>query len=210
MTVVASSTITVADVDASIARVIRSAESIWDEWAWQVENETWLVGNRWGSWDEMRRAVYGNLSSVTAPRAERPELVARFRRAGLTQRETAETLGVSTDTVSRNEPADHQGQRGPSKTPQMQGFSDSAVTATEQADDTPPANVNPETGEVHDKPWRRGNRTPDQIQEDNWRRDFTAWKAKTDAMVEHLTGHRREQLLNYLHNTVTQLEKGLI
>jgi hypothetical protein len=91
-----------ADVRASIQRVINHAESIWDEWAWQVENQTWaLLG--YANWDEMRRGEYGSLTSVTAPRAERPELVQRFRKAGLTQRETAETLGVSRETVKRND-----------------------------------------------------------------------------------------------------------
>lgn len=90
--------ITEADVDASIERVRRHAESIWDEWAWQVENRTWEIKG-YSSWDEMRREVYGGLTNVTAPRAERPELVQRFRAAGLTQRETAETLGVSVRTV---------------------------------------------------------------------------------------------------------------
>lgn len=97
-----TSNITVAEVDASINRVIQHAESIWDEWAWQVENRTWEIKG-YGSWDEMRRAEYGSLTSVTAPRAERPELVARFRSAGLTQRETADTLGVSRETVQRND-----------------------------------------------------------------------------------------------------------
>src|SRR5690554_3241549 len=62
-------TVTVADVDASIERVRRHAESIWDEWAWQVENRTWLIKG-YASWDEMRQAEYTNLNGVTAPRAE--------------------------------------------------------------------------------------------------------------------------------------------
>lgn len=94
--------ITEAEVDASIARVVQHAESIWDEWAWQVENQTWLIKG-YASWDEMRRGEYGALTSVSAPRAERPELVARFRSAGLTQKETADTLGVSQKTVSNHD-----------------------------------------------------------------------------------------------------------
>lgn len=49
----------------------------------------------------MRRGVYGGFTAIAAPRQDRPELVARFRRAGLTQRETAETLGVNVRTVIR-------------------------------------------------------------------------------------------------------------
>lgn len=52
-------------------------------------------------WDEMRRSVYSSLPAITAPRQDRPELVARFRRAGLTQTETARTLGVGQATVAR-------------------------------------------------------------------------------------------------------------
>lgn len=90
--------ITEDDVRASIGRVYRSVESIWDEWAWQVENRTWEVLG-YSGWDEMRSAEYGALTGISVPRAERGELVARFRQAGLTQRETAETLGVSLRTV---------------------------------------------------------------------------------------------------------------
>lgn len=107
MTVVMD-TISETEVRASIQRVISHAESIWDEWAWQVENKTWLVLN-YSSWDEMRRAEYSAVTSVTAPRAERPELVARFRNAGLTQKQTAETLGIHQATVSRLDPIDNTG-----------------------------------------------------------------------------------------------------
>ena len=94
--------VTEREVRQSILRVIDHAESIWDEWAWQVENKTWNVLG-YASWDEMRRAEYGGLTSITAPREERPELVSRFRNAGLTQRQTAETLGVTKRTVERDE-----------------------------------------------------------------------------------------------------------
>lgn len=94
--------VTEREVRQSIRRVIDHAESIWDEWAWQVENKTWNVLG-YASWDEMRRAEYGGLTSITAPREERPELVSRFRNAGLTQRQTAETLGVTKRTVERDE-----------------------------------------------------------------------------------------------------------
>ena len=94
--------VTEAEVRASVRRVIEHAESIWDEWAWQVEHRTWTVLG-YDSWDEMRRGEYGALTSVSAPRAERPELVARFRGAGLTQRQTADTLGVTEQTIYNHE-----------------------------------------------------------------------------------------------------------
>lgn len=101
------------EVRESIARVIAHAESIWDEWAWQVENRTWTVLG-YSSWDAMRSGEYGSLSSVVAPRAERPELVARFRGAGLTQKETAATLGVAVPTVKRAEHPEWKGSNDPS------------------------------------------------------------------------------------------------
>lgn len=131
--------ITVADVDASIARVIRSAESIWDEWAWQVENEVWKIGNRFGSWDEMRRSVYGGLTNVTAPRAERPELVSRFRAAGLTQVETAATLGVSRRTVQEySEPVYEKRSSALSSNPAAEEVIDAEIV-----DDEPTAEYRP-------------------------------------------------------------------
>jgi hypothetical protein len=99
---------TEAQVRASVKRVIDHAESIWDEWAWQVECRTWVVLG-YADWDEMRRAEYGSLNRVSAPRAETPELVARFRTAGLTQTQTAETLGIGQKTVSRHDPSDNTG-----------------------------------------------------------------------------------------------------
>lgn len=94
--------VTESSVRASVQRVIDHAESIWDEWAWQVENAAWEVLG-YDSWDAMRQGEYAALTSIAAPRAERPELVSRFRNAGLTQKETAATLGVSQGTVSHYE-----------------------------------------------------------------------------------------------------------
>ncbi|VXC31343.1 hypothetical protein MICRO8M_90066 [Microbacterium sp. 8M] len=112
--------------------VSRHAESICDEWAWQVENRTWLIKG-YSSWDEMRREGYGGLTNVTPPRAERPELVSRFRAAGLTQTETADTLGVSRETVKRNDQPTYQPRKG-TKVP----FRDDVIEA-EIIDDDPPA-----------------------------------------------------------------------
>ena len=153
--------ITEADVDASIDRVRRHAESIWDEWAWQVENRTWLIKG-YSSWDEMRREVYGGLTNVTAPRAERPELVSRFRQAGLTQRETAETLGVGLRTVERvAEPV-----YAPREVkPPLGGSGSVDVIEAELVDDDPPSpksrradTDSATTSLINDlrRPWSRG------------------------------------------------------
>lgn len=190
--------ITVADVDASIARVINHAESIWDEWAWQVENETWLLKG-YSSWDEMRRSVYGGFTAIAAPRQDRPELVARFRRAGLTQKQTAETLGVGLNTVARAEPEDLQGQRGPSKTPQMGGFEENVVVA-EIVDDDPPAKPEPEIWRVPDDAWS----APEP------RAGVTDWSRRVQDItaslpIDDLTNDELAELLGaveYLHNYI--------
>lgn len=124
------------EVRASIRRVIAHAESIWDEWAWQVENQTWTVLG-YLSWDEMRKDEYAALENISAPRAERPALVARFRGAGLTQVQTAATLGIAAKTVQRIEPGEMRGQRGPSKTGHTSSFSEDVVDAELVDDDEP-------------------------------------------------------------------------
>jgi hypothetical protein len=126
--------ITEEHVRASIARVVAHAESIWDEWAWQVENKTWLILG-YESWDAMRSQEYGALASVTAPRASRPELVARFRNAGLTQAQTAETLGVDQATVSRHDHRDNTGVGRP-------------VMQTHKSEPAPPVPTHRQMGEA--------------------------------------------------------------
>lgn len=153
--------ITVEDVDASIDRVRRHAESIWDEWAWQVENRTWEIKG-YASWDEMRREVYGGLTNVTAPRAERPELVSRFRAAGLTQKETASTLGVTVKTVQREDEPTYR-PRGEAKETNV-AFED--VIDAEIVEDEPPTPPRPERTDMDSStvalindlrgPWSRG------------------------------------------------------
>jgi len=54
-----------------------------------------------GSQDEMREAEYGG-AAVIVPRADRPELVARLRREGLSQQQIGDTLGVSQQTISND------------------------------------------------------------------------------------------------------------
>lgn len=95
----------------------------------------------------MRRSVYSSFTAITAPRQDRPELVARFRRAGLTQKQTAETLGIGQKTVQREEPEGLRGQRGPSKTGQMSSFGGDVIEAEivdEEPRPTPPVWVVPD------------------------------------------------------------------
>lgn len=81
----------------SVAVAKSHGEKFFEQLIWQVENRAWdLLG--YGSWDEMREAEYGGMG-VVAPRSDRPEFVSRLRSRGLTQKQIAETLGVSDRTV---------------------------------------------------------------------------------------------------------------
>lgn len=90
--------ITHGDVRDSIAVARSHGEKFFEQIVWQVENEVWTILG-YASWDEMREAEYGDMG-VVAPRSDRPELVSRLRRQGLTQREIGATLGVSQRQVS--------------------------------------------------------------------------------------------------------------
>ena len=88
------------EVMASVDRTKSSLEDAAQEIIWQIERSAWeVLGYR--DWNEMREEVYGG-AAFMVPRAERPELVARMRRLGLTQQEIAETAGVNIATVSRD------------------------------------------------------------------------------------------------------------
>lgn len=89
--------ITPADVRASIRRATRSLEKAAEEIVWQVEMEAWRTLG-YSSWNAMREAEYGD-AAFMVPKKDRPELVGRMRAAGLTQREIADTAGVTERTV---------------------------------------------------------------------------------------------------------------
>lgn len=89
------------DVRESIRRATWSLEQAAKEIVWQVEREAWrTLGYK--SWNEMREAEYGGVA-VMVPRQSRPELIEQLRSAGLTQQETAATIGVTTRTIKRDE-----------------------------------------------------------------------------------------------------------
>lgn len=90
--------ITPADVRASISRARRSLEKAAEEIVWQIEMEAWRTLG-YSSWTAMREAEYGG-AAFMVPSKSRPEIVARIRAAGLTQKEIAETAGVSVGTVN--------------------------------------------------------------------------------------------------------------
>ena len=85
------------EVRESIAVARSHGEKFFEQIVWQVENEAWRVLG-YASWDEMRLGEYDDMG-VVAPRADRPELVARMRAKGLTQAQIAGTLGVDRKTV---------------------------------------------------------------------------------------------------------------
>lgn len=188
--------IDVAAVRASVARVCGHVESIWVEWVWQVENETWQVLG-YESWDEMRAAEYGHLSGIAAPRQDRPDLVARFRRAGLTQKQTSETLGVSDRTVRNEEPDDMRGSRGPEKTGNFSGFQDDVVDA-EMVEEEPRSE--PPVWVVPDAAWEP---SPTRDGATDWSRKVQNITAGLP--IEGLTDNELAELLGaveHLHNYI--------
>lgn len=80
-------------VDAAKTSLEAAAEQI----VWQIERQAWAVLG-YANWNEMREAEYGG-AAFMVPKAERPELVARMRRSGLTHADIAETAGVAEATV---------------------------------------------------------------------------------------------------------------
>lgn len=96
--------ITPADVRASIRRAKASLEKAAEEIVWQIEREAWRTLG-YSSWTAMREAEYGE-AAFMVPSKQRPELVQRMRRSGLTQQEIADTAGVSRPTVAADLNAD--------------------------------------------------------------------------------------------------------
>ncbi len=92
--------ITPADHDASIARCKAGLAVAAEEIIWQVEMETWKVKG-YKSWDAFREATYGG-PAVIVPTGTRKAIVEKLRPL-LTQQETADTLGVTTRTIKRDE-----------------------------------------------------------------------------------------------------------
>lgn len=86
------------DVKASVAEARATGSRFFEVICWQIEHEVWTVLG-YASWDEMREAEYEGIG-VVCPRADRPEIVARMRKAGLTQQQIADTAGVSRPTVA--------------------------------------------------------------------------------------------------------------
>lgn len=83
-------------IDTAKARLEEAAEQI----IWQIENRAWQVLG-YSSWNEMREAEYGG-AAFMVPRDDRPELVVRMRRSGLTQVEIASTAGINRETVAKD------------------------------------------------------------------------------------------------------------
>lgn len=84
-------------VRASIRRARKSLEDAASEIVWQIEMEAWRTLG-YSSWTAMREAEYGG-AAFMVPSKSRPEIVARIREAGLTQREAAATAGVTERTI---------------------------------------------------------------------------------------------------------------
>lgn len=181
------SVITVEQIRESVAVARSHGEKFFEQIVWQVENATWTILG-YATWDDMRKAEYAGLG-VVAPRADRPELVARLRANGLTQQEIADTVGANQSQVSRdlnmqkhNEDrpvavANARGQQRPAsykKREQPEPEDDVLVGDVHDAD--APANFFPTSGP--------GNTTGQSVQ-DNAGRDTTG-TAETSSLNEFI------------------------
>ncbi|MGP5026999.1 hypothetical protein ACTXI4_17745 [Glutamicibacter ardleyensis] len=107
---------------ASVKRAKKSLEHAAELIIWQIEREAWVtLGYR--SWNEMREAEYGG-AAFMVPGKNRPELVERIKAIEvgrtargnakhLTNKEIAETLGVTERQVKRDLAPDKSGQMSP-------------------------------------------------------------------------------------------------
>lgn len=93
--------ITPNDVRESVRRARRSLVDAANEVVWQIEMEAWRTLG-YSSWTAMREAEYGGVAFMV-PSKDRPELVARIRAKGITQREVAATTGVTEQTIYNDE-----------------------------------------------------------------------------------------------------------
>lgn len=145
--------ITPADVRASVRRAKKSLEAAAAEIVWQIEREAWRTLG-YPSWGAMREAEYGG-AAFMVPSKSRPEIVARIRAAGLTQREAAATAGVTEQTVYNDE----RRERDPKYLGRPTSTDDDVIDA-EIVEDDEPINVNTETGEVPTPPNEVTDPTP--------------------------------------------------
>lgn len=150
--------ITPADVHASIARARRSLERAAEEIVWQIEMEAWRTLG-YSSWGAMREAEYGGAAFMVPPKS-RPELVARIRAKGLTNKEIADTAGVSEATIRRDvaqssnddSPLTITNSRGEQRPATYRRTTDDDVVDAEVVEDDEPVAFDPQTGEVIDSP----------------------------------------------------------
>ena len=133
--------ITPNDVRESVRRARKSLVDAANEVVWQIEMEAWRTLG-YSSWTAMREAEYGGVAFMV-PSKDRPELVARIRAKGITQREVAATTGVTEQTIYNDE----RKARDPKYLGRHQAEGD-VIDAEVIEDDEP--QVDTRTGEVSD------------------------------------------------------------
>lgn len=144
--------ITPQDVRASIKRARRSLEAAAEEILWQIEMEGWRTLG-YSSWTAMREAEYGG-AAFMVPSKSRPEIVARIRAKGLTQREIAETAGVTERTIRNDLSTGKFSGSGVAVTNSRGQQRPASYTRSESNDDVIDA-------EIVDEPQDFGDTTPD-------------------------------------------------
>ena len=165
-------------VRASINKARRSLEVAASEIVWQIEMEAWRTLG-YQSWSAMREAEYGG-AAFMVPSKSRPEIVARIRTAGLTQRETAETVGVTEQTIYNDERKD--------RDPKYLGRSepDDDVIDAEVIEDEP---VNPDLDIINDV-------------------RLYLRHLSSSPKIASLTPAGKQHIIDALTNTITELKRN--
>lgn len=136
--------LTEAEARQSVAAAKRGLEAAADEIVRQISGRAWLSLG-YPDWDSMREAEYQG-PAVIVPRAGRPEIVARLREEGLSQQQVASTLGVSHQTVGRDEVhmdnvpvarTDSLGRQQPTSKPRLAPVVELPIERDEQPDRQP-------------------------------------------------------------------------
>lgn len=119
----------------SVERARTHLEAAAEEVVRQINGRAWLALG-YESWDEMREAEYRG-AAVIVPRADRPELVARLRAEGLSQRQIGDTIGTSQQQVSNDLRNTKLGNTAPTRTDAL--GRERPTTYTPRARDLPQA-----------------------------------------------------------------------
>ena len=120
--------------------------SFWDVAIWIADNHAWLALD-FDSLGDLWEARFSHLE-VVVPRSVRGRVVESFRRAGLTQQEIADKLGVNQASVSRDLNMQTHNDEPPTITNSRGQSRPTTYKKREQPEPDEPLNVDKTTGEI--------------------------------------------------------------